>query len=405
MGGTLLLTSLVALGGCFDSSSSSSNGNNNGGGSTDFAADLQAGKVASVVVDASSYTDLTGVNLQTGVMTTDLSGDDWHVALQRYNIVMLNGGVAGTGSVTAALAHAQDAFYDGNGDPVENTFVNATPEMYLADLTYPYDPTDLDFAAEDFQPAFGAWSDWATYRSDLPAGRPGGGYVTANEDHYWAVRSTEGDNFIVQLLDNNEPLFDTRDTDASFDDAAIILRITPMSGDGSFDLTGGTELTAELDDPRGSVYIDLDAGTYSTSATADWDIRYTVETTTSAQGTGSVGVLRLNGGVTGDGNVALHVDSPYTEAEVNALDGSDTAFGFGFESDSADNVFTSNEWFRYGVAGGHRLHPNYRVFALDLDGDEATTDDIVLVQATRYYHPDSGTSGYITLRAVLLETP
>lgn len=217
--------------------------------------------------------------------------------------------------------------------------------------------------------------------------------MTANEDHFWVVRSTAGDYFALQLLDNDEPLFDTRDID--FDESGITLRVTPMSG-GSFDPGNNARapLRAELQGSPGSVYIDLDAGTYNTDGSGDWDLRYSVE----SSGGGAVGKLRLNGGVSEAGDAALHMESPFTEAEVEALD--DAGFGFAFESDSVDNVFTQNEWFRYGVGGGHRLSPNYRVFAVKLDDEQG--DDIVLVQAIRYYHPESGTSGHVTLRARLL---
>lgn len=405
---SVLLASLAVLTGCLDSSGSSddSNGSESGSAeSADFAAELSAGDIAQVRVDASSHESLTGVNLLTGETTTDLSEGEWHIALQRYNVVMLNGGLQGEGEVTAALAHAQDDFYDSEGEPHEDVFVNATPDMYEADLDYPYDLQELDFSSESFEPAFGEWRDWATYRSDLPAGRPGGGYVTANEDHFWVVRSTEGSFYAVQLLDNDEPLFDTRDSDASFDDAGITISVTAMDGDGHFDLSSATELSAELDDPRGSIFFDLDSASFSTDESADWDIRYTVETTSSGMGTGSVGVLRLNGGVTGDGNAALHNDAPFSESDMDSLDGSAQGFSFSFSSDSVDNVFTANEWFRYGVGGGHRLSPNFRVFAIDIDGDTDTEDDIVLLQAVNYYHPESGESGHITLRARLLAQP
>lgn len=386
---TGLLVLSLALVGCLDSSDDVSRDVSD----SDYTEDL-ADHYAEVVVDASSYSSFTGLNLRTGATTQDLESDDWHIALQRYDNVLLNGGVKGGGSVEAALAHEQADFYDGDGDPVENVFVNATPDMYEADLLYPYDPAELDFDGESFLPAFGEWSDWANYN------HASGGYVYADEDHYWVVQGTEGSYFVVQLVDDGDALFFTRDSDATFEDAAITLSITPISGDGSFDLNDATQVKAELDDPRGSVYIDLDTGTYSTSATSDWDIRYTVETSSSGMGTGSVGVLLLNGGVLSEEGAALHTESPFTESEIGTLDGTDPGFGFAFESDSVDNVFTQNEWFRYGVAGGHRMHPNYRVFAVELNDDEG--DDIVLVQATRYYHPESGTSGHVTLRARLL---
>ncbi|WLD59183.1 hypothetical protein NFC81_05185 [Salinispirillum sp. LH 10-3-1] len=351
----------------------------------------------SILVDASSNAAFQGVNLVTGETTTDLEGDDWHIALRRYNGVILNGGlVAGSGSVSAALAHEQSDFYDGSGDPIASTFINATAEGYLADLLYPYETHDLAFAGEAFLPAFGGWQQWSTYN------HPSGGYVYPNNHRYWVLRSSTGDQFAVRLT-GTEALFWTRDSSAEFDGAEIQLGVTPMSANGSFNLGNEATVTAPLGVARGSVYIDLDNLSFTTTEQGGWDIEYRVVTSTSGFGSGGIGELRLNGGVTGDAGVALQ--GPYTQQEIEALDASGF-YSFGFVSDASGNAFAENEWFVYGIPGygsGHSLAPNFRVFAVDLDGDSATTDDVYMVQAVNYYHPDAGTSGYITLRVRQLD--
>ena len=49
-------------------------------------------------------------------------------------------------------------------------------------------------------------------------------------------------------------------------------------------------------------------------------------------------------------------------------------------------------WGEYDLNGAHKIHPNYRVYLLD-NGSKTYA-----LQILSYYHPDTLTSGYITLR-------
>ncbi|MFY0664142.1 MAG: hypothetical protein JXQ97_05925 [Natronospirillum sp.] len=344
----------------------------------------------SILVDASDNTTFRGVNLVTGETTKELDGDDWHIALRRYNGVQMNGGVVGSGSVSAALADEQEAFYDGAGDPIANTFINATPEMYVADLEYPYDPVDLTFSAEEKGYAFGLPFSFANY------GRPGtkwweyrtaDGFVVGNVDANWVVKSTGGSHFAVKVT--TDTIWQTRESIFN----GITLNVVTANADGEFTGTGSTLQGGA----GGAAYFDLDTGAVESSIAdaPEWDIAFIKE--------GSDLRLELNGGVTANGGVVGQ--GPFTTTEVDALS-VDSNFDRGNVSDGVSNIFTENEWLVYGVEGygtGHSLAPNFRVFAVDLDGDSATTDDIYMVQAVNYYHPDAGTSGHITLRVRQLD--
>lgn len=357
----------------------------------------------SILVDASDNTDFRGVNLVTGDTTTELDGDDWHIALRRYNGVQMNGGVVGSGSVSAALADEQEAFYDGSGDPIANTFINATPEMYVADLEYPYELNDLDFSNESIALAFGEWGSGATPNWGRYVGGTDVGAINGNEDLVWVVRSTASTSaapkyFAVNVKDTM--FWATQDASHV---ASMTLQVTPGVSAGSEIRFTGTpfEVTGTLPGTRGIVYFDLDTEEADTDEAqiANWDIAFSLE----GSGWGAQAQLRLNGGVTGAGGVGLQ--GPYTPTEIADLDASGF-YSMGFVSDAASNVFADNEWLVYGVEGygtGHSLAPNFRVFAVDLDGDSATTDDIYMVQAVNYYHPDAGTSGHITLRVRQLD--
>lgn len=356
-----------------------------------------------ILVDASSSTDFRGVNLVTGETTANLVGDDWHIALRRFNGVQLNGGVVGSGSVTAAIAHEQAGFYDASGDPIANTFINATAEMYVADLEYPYDPAELTFSGENVALAFGIWGSGSAPNWGYYVGGTGVGAIHGNENQKWVVRSTASTSaapkyYAVNVKDTM--FWATQNPDHV---ASMTLQVTPgVSAGGEIRFTGTPfEITGTLPGTRGVVYFDLDSETTHTDEAqiADWDIAYSL----AGSGWGTQAQLRLNGGVTGAGGVALQ--GPYTPSELAELDASGF-YSMGFVSDAASNVFADHEWFVYGIPGigvGHSLAPNFRVFAVDLDGDSATTDDIYLVQAVNYYHPDAGTSGYVTLRVRQLD--
>lgn len=346
-----------------------------------------------LLVDASSSTEYRGVNLSTGTEVRNLENDTWHIALRRYDGVSLND------SVQAALADAQSGFYDDDDDVIQSAFINATTDGYAADLSYPYVNTELEFRGEDFGPALGEWNEWGTYRRSLPADR--GGYVTATGNQYWVVQSSAGDHFAINLVENDTPLFDTRDK--SFTDAEISLQIRPSVATG-FDTSPSADKASAEVPAAGALYLDLDAETpaWSEDQISGWDIEYSIRV---SRGTGGLGVLRTNGGVTGDGGVAVHEDSPMNALDVAAVDTSVPEFGRYFSvEDMESNVFTDNPWFEYGINDAHKMWPNYRVYAVDIDGNTDTRDDIVLVQATNYYHPDSGESGYITLKTYQLDS-
>lgn len=350
-----------------------------------------------IVVDATSNTDFRGVNLITGETTTDLAGDNWHIALRRYNGVQLNGGVAGTGSVQATMAQAQAAFYDANDEPVAATFINATAEMYLADLLNA-SAEGLTFAAESITHAFGTWQSWGRYN------HASGGYVEPRTDRYWVLKTTAGATVAVRLT-GDDYLFYTRGDD-TYEDPTIRFAVTSLAaGATSLDLAEeGDAILASIDGYVGSVYVDLDTGTVQNSAFAGWDVQYRVETSASAMGTGTMGRLVLNGGVSGAGGVQLQ--GYYSAEELTALNVTGP-YAFGNKSDSAANPIADNAWFVYGIAGygsGHALAPNFRVYIVDLDGNTETTNDRFAIQAINYYHPDSGSSGYITLRVKQLDS-
>ena len=75
----------------------------------------------------------TYFNLETGQVLALSDADaetstDWHIAFKRTNI-KLNGGVSGPGTVKAAIADAQDGFYNADGTPNTSVFTNTSADI------------------------------------------------------------------------------------------------------------------------------------------------------------------------------------------------------------------------------------------------------------------------------------
>ena len=87
--------------------------------------------VHQATVDATSTTEWTYFNLQSGATTT--ANGAWHIAFNRYNI-KLNGGDSGSGKVAAFVGKTPAGFYNADGSPVVQRFTTARPADTLADL-------------------------------------------------------------------------------------------------------------------------------------------------------------------------------------------------------------------------------------------------------------------------------
>lgn len=90
------------------------------------------GPVHEATVDATSNTDWVYYDLVAGAVSS--ASGTWHIAFNRYN-VKLNGGDSGTGKVAGFVGKTPAGFYDADGNPIVDHFVNARPADTLADLT------------------------------------------------------------------------------------------------------------------------------------------------------------------------------------------------------------------------------------------------------------------------------
>jgi hypothetical protein len=340
-------------------------------------------------IDASDYDNYKYFNLTTGELV-ELSADSaatstaWHIGLRRTGIIV-NGGDSGSGNVEAALAAAQDDFYDAEGAADANVFMNATADSEEEHLLATYDLTSLEFSADAIVSAIEGIKtdedgdgiyDYGWYNYDSSSHQ-----TSLNSDNWWMLKSNGGASyakFHATAYDRSEGL------------AATFEFFVQAEGETVF---SDTAVTFDLSIPStgGVACFDFDTGTTVDCETStEWDLQVDFP--------GRSPNLWVNGGVTADGNGAAF--GPFTSEAIaeydsgNVKDGTD--FSRHYSSDSSEGVFSENSWYAYSLAGNHKLWPNFRTYIVDTD----TTDEAAAkykLQVINYYS-ELDTSGHLTIR-------
>ena len=153
-------------------------------------------------IDASSYTEYTYINLDTGeVLALDeaaaATSTDWHLGFNRTN-VKLNGGASGPGRVEGALGVAQDDFYNGSDEPIANVFLNASGESEEEHLLGSIDVSGLSFSADENVAAIQGSGDvlnetiydmgWYFYNFSTHT-------TSLNDETWWLLKSNLGTSY------------------------------------------------------------------------------------------------------------------------------------------------------------------------------------------------------------------
>jgi hypothetical protein len=139
----------------------------------------------------------------------------------------------------------------------------------------------------------------------------------------------------------------------------------------------------------GTIYLDFDSQVTGTdpSTLPGWDMRIEYD------GTAIAYRITLNGGISGSGSAQAF-------GPVTAPDNYTTGIG-GFTpgqvpiyfSDTAGGIFVESSWYAYNLTGSdNKLWPNYRVYLIK------SGTDVYKFQILSYYHPQSTTSAWYTIR-------
>ncbi len=324
------------------------------------------------VVDAKSQTRY--LNLATGKTVSRDVG--WHIAFNRTS-VLLNSGASGDGSVAGALGDEQSQFYEASGEPNLTKFFGAQAGGELDHLKGSF-PEPESWKTDGVVYAFG--DGWSVYGD--------GGVISEVPDMGYLVRSGEGDSYArIRILDFNFP---TR-TGNGIESFNLEFEV---QGAGTTHLSG---TTINFNEPEG-----YDGG----DACFDFDASATVDCTTSDTWDVLVGFsgrewyLKTNSGPSGSGQggalgpIPWAELSAYTSATIDNTTGESLARAY--SSDSTGGLFADNSWYAYNLQGAHKLWPNFRVYLIDSDSEDASAP-VYAMQIINYYGAD-GNSGQPEIR-------
>ncbi len=346
--------------------------------------------IKSITINATSHSDYTYLNLETGKVL-DLNAaqaaasTNWHMGFRRYGII-LNGGASGPGTVQGALAAAQEDFYS-DGEPNVEVFLAATAEQEEEHLLASYDLSSLTFVADAPTAAIKGSKEWTFSGADqiLDEGwyfyNLNGHSITLNDENWWLVRSNTGESY-AKFHATELSYSPATGLDVTFEFNVQPANTTQFTSTATFDALVATD---------GAACFDFDADATVECTSSAWDIKLEVK---SRQFN-----IWVNGGISGSGQGAAFGPLPTADADQynNATmspDGS-TPIVQHYEADKNAGIFEDKLWHAYHLSNAHKLWPNYRVYIIDSDPEDADAKKFA-VQITNYYY--NLVSGHPTVR-------
>lgn len=300
--------------------------------------------------------------LKTEVTPADEKTDaNWDVAFKTTS-VKINGGAAGGGALTAALALPRGEYFNPDGSNKLSVYQDGRDPVAEVGLTFDAVTKNTDTSGLTFEsPAekLAISGDWFT------GGRRG---VTINNDKYWLLRSQGADSYVK-----------FRVTAATFNRSGYITQIKygmnlQKSSNTSFD--GELEQTINFDGTAGDTQcIDIDLATVANASitvdcsTANWDL----SVSPNSRATVGAYAMRLNTAARIEGGVKTLAEA---NAVTNAKSLDDRAWT---GEDTVEGVFSKKAWYAYTGSPDHKTLPNYRVYLIK-DGA-----DTYKLQVQSYY--------------------
>ncbi|MDO6822699.1 HmuY family protein [Marinobacter sp. 1_MG-2023] len=325
-----------------------------------------------LVIDARAETQY--LNLATGEVVS--SDGDWDLAFNRTS-VQLNSGASGNGRVAGAVGDEQAEFYDAAGDPDLNKFVGATADGELDHMKSSFSVPE-SWTSDDVVYAFG--DGWSVYGD--------GGVISEVPDIGYLVRSAEGDSYArMRILDFNFP---TR-TGGGIESFNLEFEVQVA---GTTQLSGSTvSFTQPAEYDGGDACFDFDTGVAVDCATSEtWDVligfsgrEWYLKTNSGPSGSGQGGAL---------GPIPWAELSAYTSATIDNATGESLVRAYA--PDSTGGLFAASSWYAYNLQGAHKLWPNFRVYLIDSDSEDASAP-VYAMQIINYYGSD-GNSGQPEIR-------
>lgn len=119
---------------------------------------------------------------------------DWDIGFKRFDVVV-NGGVSGPGEAQGAIADAQDALYDEDGNAIRSEFQAQTDDDALQAFLAITSDDGLEFITDSEQPFLisdGSPQSWFGVVGPPPI-PPN---FEAHPQHWWMVRGSKGDSYV-----------------------------------------------------------------------------------------------------------------------------------------------------------------------------------------------------------------
>lgn len=284
----------------------------------------------------------------------------WDLAFTGTPTVAVNGGASGPGTVKAYCLCANSS--------LSLTQIEALSAQVGADafgaVTAAVIPADASFQSDVASQAI---TGWYSYNATTHA-------ITTTSTA-WGLRlaSTSGAYAKFHVVSIPNP---------GQSNAGIVTIEWATQSSGTATLGADRQLAVDLSSGA-KVYVNLTAGTTSTSSTAAWDI--------AMQGY----TIYVNGGASGSGNVGAVSLLPSTfyasYAAITTIPvGANGIPSSAFTSDGAGGAFLSAPPYRYDGTS-HQVYPTYDVYLVK------KASDVYKVQITSYYST-AGVFGNLTVR-------
>lgn len=200
------------------------------------------GEESTATIDASQG-QWVHFDLGSGAIVDAPNGSNWHLAFNRYNI-KTNSGASGEGKVGTFLAAVPVGFYDEEGNPISNAFLNSEAPQDTLPLLFDEDAWEKPSKASDWKTDTVKSSLNPAYVAEIgPEPGPGGMKMQMNYGWYRYYSGIEGHtDHTLAAAPENGVMLRARDGETY-----ARLHLTTISYENTEDASSDTTWTFELD--------------------------------------------------------------------------------------------------------------------------------------------------------------
>lgn len=338
------------------------------GGSDNSSSKVTNDKSSEIITDGtqSQYAEL---NATAGPAYLDLAsgasvsqGDAWHLSYQKHIGFAVNGGLSGSGNVSACIAHTPEGLFDSENNSVQSVFESLTRDNTLAafEAVNKSSCDESELMTDGLKTKI-EFSDWATYNPSTHA-------ISLNQANTngWIVKSATADG------NGNYNYGRVKVSDLTYTSGtSYAVKFAVEQWDDNAQTFIASAESNAIDFTNERQYWDMETNTI-VSANDDWELSiertspaWSIQVNSSISGTGSAGI----GHVLLDSGSAFDVTNPKTSGKQV----------YKFDTDTANSALAGPAKygaFQYAVGGGHKMWPTFTTY-LFKDGERYFKAQIV----------------------------